>query len=548
MLLSALLALILISSGAPAVMAQSNTTASEPAQYSIEELSDGGSTTAGAPTSMRFLGEYGSATIRHEPVGLGSSEWQYVGADTQVEKNEVSIKTIRLGNPDEELDIHVVTWNRGHRVTEREDGSTTREPVARNVSERVVSVRLSEGYDNATIPLPSSFDSSQRVTMWVEEYPNQARWTFSHRSVATSKPISIDSWGDFLNALFMRIGIIALPAMLLGGGLAKRHQQRAIVGPQWGLAKWGAVIAIPIALFASVFAFQGAVIATRIPQAIGALFAPVAYALVLEGADPELERFLFRRQDLENATSPRGDNTHDSRFVDHISKKGLHRAADEELLIVSPGIIPYLARLWGRKATLDISEIETHKRGKHSPYTLEIELDPSEALDEALIHEPPQLERKELTERIDIGETELTVPTLAIALPAVILIAGGWFGLKTTLGIPMVGAMIGGLATLPFIYTVNNGGAHSKPAPYHFTQAEASLAFETERYADAQTVEQYRDVAWSERMKTPLDALDAADAFDDNSARELSSRIIGDKWLEDVHQAADPKPHGDDDD
>lgn len=530
---------------APVGMAQSNSTASEPAQYPLDELTDGGKTTAGAPTSMRFMGEYGSATLRHEPTGLGSSGWQYVGSSTEVNQNEVSIKTIRLGNPEPELDVHVVTWSRGYQVREDEDGSTTREPVARNVSERIVTVNLDKGYDNATIPLPTSFDESQRVTLWVDQYPD-ARWTFSHQSIATSQSIDIDSWGDFLNTLFMKIGIIALPALLLGGGLAKRHQQRAIVGPQWGLAKWGVVIAIPVALFASIFAYEGAQIAVRIPQAIGALFAPVAYALVLEGADPELEKFLFRRQELEDATSPRGEQSHDSRFVDHTIKSGLHRAADEELLLVSPGLIPYLARLWGRKATLDITEIETHKRGKQSPYTLEIELDPSEALDEALIHEPPQLVKKQLTESIELGknQNQVTIPNLSIALPAVALIAGGWFAFQTTLGIPAVGAMLGAVATLPFVYQVENGGAHSKPAPYHFTQAEASLAFETERYADAQTVEQYRDVAWNERMKTPLDALDAADSFDDNSARKLSSRIIGDEWLNDVHGAADPNTRG----
>jgi hypothetical protein len=94
---------------------------------------------------------------------------------------------------------------------------------------------------------------------------------------------------------------------------------------------------------------------------------------------------------------------------------------------------------------------------------------------------------------------------------------------------------------LPFIYRVENGGAESEPAPYHFTQAEASLAAESEEYADAKVIDQYREVAWSERMKTPLDALEVSDSFDDNAARRLSATMIGDEWLQDVQWAATPE-------
>jgi hypothetical protein len=515
---------------ATAGVAQSTNTTNAPAgssgEYSLEELRRGGTTTADAPDSMRFLGQYGSATLRYDPVGFGSEEWEYVAPGTRVNLNHVTLRTIRLGDPSEDLTVHVVSWQQGTRTVKTEEG-TTSTPVARNVSESVVEVSLGRGYDEADVPLPASYGETQRITMWVEEYPD-ARWTFKHRSIATARPISISSWGGFLSTIFWEIGIFAFPAMLVGGGLAKRHHEKAIVGPQWGMTKWLLALAIPIAVMASFFAFQGAVVATRIPAAIGLLFGPITYALVLEGSDVGLDKFLFRRQDLEHATSPRGEETHDSRFVDHVVKTGVRREADQELVLIRPGLKAYLARLRGSLATLDVSEIETHKKGKESPYELEIELDPEWRLEDALVHEPPRLTRLPLTETFDlpgIGPTEL--PNPGFVLPIGGGAAAGWFIADYALGIPGVGAAAGVLVGLPFIHRVENGGAESEPAPYHFTQAEASLAAEGEEYADSKLIDEYREIAWRERLKTPLDARDTVQKFDAAVSRELSDAELG---------------------
>ncbi|OYR85884.1 hypothetical protein DJ71_07125, partial [Halorubrum sp. E3] len=92
--LAALLVLVPIVAAAPAVAqtdAASNTTVEQTdADYSLEELRGGGTTQQGAPPSMRFLGSYGSATLRHEPVGFGSSDWEYVSGDTRVQQNAVT--------------------------------------------------------------------------------------------------------------------------------------------------------------------------------------------------------------------------------------------------------------------------------------------------------------------------------------------------------------------------------------------------------------------------------------------------------------------------
>lgn len=530
-----------------------NATAGSSGEYSLEELRRGGTTTADAPDSMRFLGQYGSATLRYDPVGFGSEEWEYVAPGTRVNLNHVTLRTIRLGDPSEDLTVHVVSWQQGTRTVQTEEG-TTSTPVARNVSESVVEVSLGRGYDEAEVPLPASYGETQRITMWVEEYP-EARWTFKHRSIATARPISISSWGGFLSTIFWEIGIFAFPAMLIGGGLAKRHHEKAIVGPQWGMTKWLLALAIPISLLASFFAFQGAVVATRLPAAIGLLFGPITYALVLEGSDVGLDKFLFRRQDLENATSPRGEETHDSRFVDHVVKTGVRREADQELVLIRPGLKAYLARLRGSLATLDVSEIETHKKGKESPYELEIELDPEWRLEDALVHEPPRLTRLPVADTIDIPKLgQMDLPNPAVWFPIGGGAAAGWFIADYALGIPGFGLAVGVIAGIPFIYRIENGGAESEPAPYHFTQAEASLAAESEEYADAKVIDQYREVAWSERMKTPLDALEVSDSFDDNAARRLSAKMIGDEWLKDVQSAAKPEmgngvdPEVDDDD
>lgn len=513
----------------------------------LSELEPTGRIQADAPDSMRFMGQYGSATVREHPIGFGTPEWEYVTPSTEVHGDAVTLRTVRLGDPNERLNVHVVGWNHGEKTVRGPNGTTTTEPVARNVTEQVVEVRLGRGYDNASVPLPVSFDDTQQITMWVEEYPD-TRWRFQHRTVATSRPISINSWGDFLETLIWEIGIYAFPAMLVGASFAKRHKSRALVGPQWGYGKWALAFAVPVGIAGSWLAFESAVIATRVPAALGLLFGPIAYALVLEGSDHDLDTFLFRRQDLVHATSPRGEDTHDSRFVDHVVKNGVHRAADEELVLVEPGLVPYLSRLWGNLATLDISEIETHKKGKHSPYTLEIELDPKYDLRDALIHNPPSLDRLPLTVKADIpwfGETEIPNPGVVMPVGGGTLI--GWYVVDWWLGIPWIGAAAGAFVGLPFVYRVFDGGAESEPAPYHFTQAEASLAFEAGEYSDAKSLEEYRHTAWKERMKTPLEAMKASEEFDETVVRRLNEQMLGNEWTQDVRSAGDPKGAADGD-
>ena len=542
--LAALLVLAPIVAVAPATAQDAtpaNTTVEQSnASYSLDELRGGGTTQQGAPQSMRFLGSYGSATLRHEPVGFGSSDWEYVGRDTRVQQNAVTLKTIRLGDPNEQLTINVVGWQRGTRTVQTANGTTT-EPVAENVTATTVSTQLGRGYDQAEVPLPSSFGENQRITMWVEEYPD-ARWTFDHRTIATARSIDINSWGDFLSTLFWEIGIFALPAMLIGGSLGRRHHEKAIVGPQWGLVKWGIAVGIPVALLASFFAFQGAVLATRLPAGMALVFGVLSYALVLEGSGPEhLQKFLFRRQDLEEAKSPRGEDTHDSRYVDHVVKTGLRREADQELVLIRKGLPAFLARLRGSLATLDISDIETHKKGKQSPYELEIELSPEWDLQDALVHEPPHLDRLPLSREVDIPSVgPITLPNPGVVLPIGGGAAAGWVIADAMLGIPGFGAVVGAIVGVPFIYRVENGGAESEPAPYHFTQAEASLAYEAGEHADAKMIDQYREIAWSERMKTPLDALRVSSDFDESQSRRLIQDELGSEWTSEVHEAAEP--------
>ncbi|MFD1634630.1 hypothetical protein ACOZ4L_02730 [Haloplanus ruber] len=525
----------ILSLGAVPAMAQdatSNTTATS-SEYALSDLQQGGTTHAGAPPSMRFMGSYGSATLRHEPVGLGSEDWEYVDSGASlVKRNEVTLKTIRLGDPAEDLTVHVVAWNRETKTVQTENGTTT-EPVAANVTEREVQVSLGRGYDNASVPLPANFGGRQQITMWIEEYPD-ARWHFEHRSVATTRPISINSWGDFLNALFWRIGVFALPAMVVGWGLAKRHRETAIVGPQWGAVKWIGAFAVPITLLASVWAFQGAVLAVRAPAAIGLLFGPLTYALTLEAGNDKLEQFLFRHQDLEHAKSPRGDEAFDSRYVTHTVKHGVRRESAGELVLIEKGLMPYIARLRGNLAVLDITDVETHKEGR-GPYALEIELDPDWKPDDALVHDPPRVARRSLMKRADVpllGATE--IPNPAVVLPIALCVGAGYYVADATLGIPGVGAATGFVVALPFIHYVEEGGADAEPAPYHFTQAEASLAHETAEYADAKLLEEFRDIAWQERMKTPLEARELVEQFDQTVTSQLNATELGDLGLDDV--------------
>jgi hypothetical protein len=332
--------------------------------------------------------------------------------------------------------------------------------------------------------------------------------------------------------------------MLVGWGLAKRHRRRAIVGPQWGAVKWLGAFGIPITLLASVWAFQGATLAVRLPQLIGLLFGPLVYALVLEASDHQVEQFLFRHQDLQHAKSPRGEDSYDSRYITHIVKRGVRREAAGEIVLIEKGLMPYIARLRGNLAVLDITEVETHKQAR-GPYALEIELDPEHEPYAALLHEPPTVERRALVERVDLpglGETDL--PNPAVIGPLGIGAAAGWFLADATLGLPAVGAVAGFVVALPFIHYIEEGGAEAEPAPYHFTQAEASLAAEGEAYADAKAIDEYRSVAWRERMKTPMEAERVMGEFDETVTQKLNESRIGEYGLDSILDDSDGEATG----
>ena len=80
-----------------------NETDTDSEAYTYDELKRGGTTYESAPSSMRFLGDYSSATVRVFPVGPGENGWHYLKRGEVVNSNEVQLRTVRLA-PEDELD------------------------------------------------------------------------------------------------------------------------------------------------------------------------------------------------------------------------------------------------------------------------------------------------------------------------------------------------------------------------------------------------------------------------------------------------------------
>jgi len=337
------LALVALAVGAVAPSAGQEANASD---YGIEELKKTGTTHDGAPPSMRFLSQYGSATLRYEPAGLGKSSWEYLEPGSTVHDDSITLRTVRLA-PRSELDrtlnVTVVSWQKGQREVVQ-DNTTVKRPAAKNVSVRRTQVELGRGYDNATVNLPSHYTQTWQISMWIEEYPN-ARWRFEHRSVETSRSVPFDAdWGGFWSYNFSNL---LLPILVLTSAVAvgiPSSLRKTARGPNVGLVLWGIILTVLAGIVASVgYLWTTSLLATA-PWVVAAVVAGLVGIIMLETISYGVYDVVFLRFFTEDGKNPRGDlaakaNGGEFEIVTLAN-------VDDGIIALTDGFRPWLARLW----------------------------------------------------------------------------------------------------------------------------------------------------------------------------------------------------------
>lgn len=266
-----ILAIAAVGAAAPVVAQQddteTNSSASTPADYSLEQLRVGGDQPANAPAGVRSGEAYGDWRLRNLPLhpfvleGSDSPMWTGLNAGQTVRRNHVQLVSRQYGFDTKEIEIRIAYWDTEERVVEREDGSTTSETIATDVVSHSVTGEVSSGYaEPIRIDLHDHFEEKKQVTLCVQEpdgpdclaNPDAQRWTFQHKSSQAAQAVSTTSQGG---RLVWSFGFIVLPfagftAVTLKTGAEVVKQARG--GPNVSLLVWvigGLVSIVAAALF-----------------------------------------------------------------------------------------------------------------------------------------------------------------------------------------------------------------------------------------------------------------------------------------------------------
>jgi hypothetical protein len=569
---------------APVAVAQSgggagNVTSSS-GDYPLAELQNGGTELENGPASQRFIGDYGSAVIRHEPVGPLQSDWEYLERGTTLNSDEVRLRTVRLAPSDQldrTLNVTVVGWERGTKPSLEGNRSVDRQ-AAVNQTVYEQRVTLGRGYDEATIQLPQSYGHTETVTMWIEGYPD-ARWKFQHLSVPSTQKVDIGTEGEAWSYAAMTVIIPGVIGAFLGFWGGRKTLERTASGPRWPLIIWGLIVGVGLFAILSSWYFQVAVVLTYAPYLLGGVFAILGYGLALWSAGspstvgfyrPELfdarlgpaEREVkvvatdgsddpepipdggqLTNGDGETADPDRADGSDEQtgpgsglddikevRYVDLMELPAL-RTPSGKIRVPKRGIRPFFARMFADAAEIDKSDLVTKievSKGRLDELVL---VDPE--ADEPVTHEPAHLERRwpfvhKLEGDEDWSKKLASMAGLGIvlSLPAIGFMAG------SQVGVPMLAAAVGALPLIITSHTARDGWIDFEPANQHFQRAQATLVDLQREQADGKTLEAFREQAWSERARTAQEAVDLAEQHDRTLTEEMLSERAGFKLIE----------------
>jgi hypothetical protein len=76
-------------------------------------------------------------------------------------------------------------------------------------------------------------------------------------------------------------------------------------------------------------------------------------------------------------------------------------------------------------------------------------------------------------------------------------------------------------------YEAVDGSVNFEPAPRHDVTADASLTVMQSEHADAKLLEDYEEIAWTERIKTALEARDIDSRRDRSMIQSFLEKEIG---------------------
>ncbi|NEU56754.1 hypothetical protein [Halorussus sp. MSC15.2] len=512
--------------------AQNQTSSDE---YTLDELQENGKRYESAPPSMRFLGDYGSATVRYTPVSPGKNGWKYLEPGTTIHSNEVALRAVRLAPSDEideSLNVTVVAWQKGEKEVSTGNGTVTR-PTATNVSVYHHQVSLGRGYDLANISLPAHYDESYQITMWVEENPD-ARWRFTHQSVESKKGLPFPAtWGGYwqfttTNLLIWILAATGIVAIAVPASIRQTGR-----GPNMGLLFWAIVLGLGSALIGGGAYVWTASLLTAAPPVAAFLIAGVIGIVMLETMEYGVYRVALIRLFTEETKNPRGDlaNSAEGGEFEVVTLA----QTEEGPKAIRDGIRPWIARLFSGGSPLygldrlelefDLGTPDVSLTSSPADKLIFVDEDPEQLID----YEPETLSFElPLTEFDPETGEERWSWTGAVTVAFYAVVSGGlaFFALqKSGIGGARTGALaFAGVALYALFTTAEAGRAVFVPAVGCAQDATATAMYREAEIDGYETLEAALNALVEERNSSDelLDTLEEMDA--ESVVKEASSR------------------------
>jgi len=415
---------------------------------------------------------------------------EYLPEDGTLNRNTIHIRTWTY--EDVTKNVHVVYWNKGTR-TVQQGNETVEEPVAKNVSHVTHEVTFERGRPTVPIDLRRHQEPT-RVTMWIEGY-DWARWTFTHKSIATTQRVDINSAGDYLSKVILDFLLwIVVGGFLVGAG-TKRALDRAGIGPQYGYTAWIIGLSIITGLGTLMMYESVADLVVNAQYVLSLYVVAILGIVMLETYTTGVSRSLFLRPTLEYTDSPTGGDAYDMIDLEGEEHKVV-RTPDGKASIVKPGLLPFLARVFGKSARIEnLEQLRTRTPFSEGSKWDEMYVADPEA--EELVHYAPEgwsLDFPEVS-RENAGEYALVASGLALAIYALET------GTASSLAVGVV--TVAGLAVWGL--TPKDGVAAVDPAPVHIRTAMASMLKLNEDVDNAKRLDEVKTQLDSERISKQRD-------------------------------------------
>jgi hypothetical protein len=364
--------------------------------------------------------------------------------------------------------------------------------VAENITHVTHEVTFERGRPTVDIPL-AQHDTPVRATMWIEG-SEWARWTFEHHSVATTQSVAIDSAGDYLTSVIFDFLIWIVAGGFAVGLVCKKALDRAGIGPQVGYTPWIAALTVLTGLGALVAYQSLAALVVGAPIVLAAYVVGIFGIVLLETYTTGVSKALFMRPTLEHAESPTGESGYD--MVDlEVRSEQIVRTPDGEVSVVTPGVLPFLARVFGKSARLqNVEQLRTRVPVTGASWD---ELFVTNPESEELLYYQPEGWTWDLPPVDRTHAAEYGAIALGLGVAALAWTEGAAPG-PALAAISLAGLVV-------WAATPIDGIAGVDPAPMHLRSAFATMLQFAEDSDDAMRNEELKDALDSERIHKKRD-------------------------------------------